>query len=102
VQKWLAQHGHRFAGDASLLEAALCLRAVAAAIVGGALRDLVGLSDDERGSALQAVDSAVEASLGAAPKAVPKIQRRRVSCAHSQVHLEPATLDEAEREQVYF
>jgi hypothetical protein len=102
VQKWLAQHSHRFASDISLMETALCLRTVAGAIAAGALRDAVGLSDAECEGALQAADSAVEASLSAAPQAVPKIQRRRVSCEYSQVHLEPATLDEAEREQVYF
>jgi len=102
VQKWLARHGHRFAGDTLLLQTVLCLRAVAAAIANGALRDQVGLSDAERESALQALESAVAASLSAASKAVPKVQRRRVSCEYSQVHLEPATLDQAEQEQVYF
>lgn len=102
TEKWLAQHGHRFASDDSLLAAALCLPAVAQAIASGALCATVGLSEAEREGALEALDGAVQASLNATPKAVPKTQRRRVSCEYSQVHLEPATLDATELAQEFF
>jgi hypothetical protein len=71
-------------------------------IVRGDLRDTVALSDADLEDAMRAVDVAIEASTGALPKATPKVQRRRVGCEYSQVHLEPAARDDTEREQVYF
>ncbi len=102
VPAWLACHGHRFASESFLIETALCLPAVAAAIAHGALRETVGLSDAEIDDALRAVDAAIDTSTRAKRPTAPKVQRRRVACEYSQVHLQPATLDDAEKQQVYF
>lgn len=100
---WLSRHGHRFVSDGLLLQLALCLPPVAASIVRGDLREIFGLSENDRDAAMTALEQAVTASTSAPPKTtVPKVQRRRVSCEYDQVHLEPESLDATEKEQVHF
>ena len=103
IPAWLARHGHRFESESFLIQSALCLPAVAASIVGGDLRETVGLSDEELVTAMKAIDQALTSAMSAEPpKATPKVQKRRVTCEYSQVHLGPETLDAAEKEQVHF
>jgi len=102
VPAWIGRHGHRFA-EAFVLESALCLPGLASAIAHGLLTETFGLSDAERANALGALDAALETALAAALiKKVPKLQKRRVSCEYAQVHLEPASLDDVEKQQIYF
>ena len=103
IPAWLMRHGHRFESESFLIQSALCLPAVAASIVRGDLRETIGLSDDELAGAMEALDQALTIAMAAEPpKAIPKVQKRRVTCEYSQVHLGPETLDATERDQVHF
>ncbi|MBX3230845.1 MAG: hypothetical protein KIT84_01400 [Labilithrix sp.] len=104
ARPWLEKHARRFVEERFLLETALCFPAVAARIAKGALRDASGLSPADVDAALGSIDAALgetKATTKASAK-IPKIQKRRVSCSYSQVHLEPAALSKAEKAQVYF
>lgn len=104
VPKWLAAHGHRFESEGFLLQTAWCLPAVAKALVGGALREVVALSGAEIAAAVDVLDAAVEQALAAdaKPAAASKVIKRRVGCEYSQVHLGPEKLDAKEQKQIHF
>ena len=107
IPGWLARHGARFADESFLIQTALCFPAVAAFVAGGGLREVIGLSDVDLDGALRALDAAFPATAKAAPaKAAatkaPKVQKRRVGAEYSQIHLGPASLTAAEKEQVHF
>ncbi len=103
ISAWLARHGHRLESGSFLIQSALCLPAVAASIVRGDLRETIGLSDGELDAAMKALDQALTDAMSAGPpKATPRVQKRRVTCEYSQVHLGPETLDAAEKEHVHF
>lgn len=103
VPGWLARHGVRFAGESFLLQTALCLPAVAGLVASGGLREVIGLSDVELGTAMKALDAAFPSPVRTTNLEAPaRVQRRRVSAEYSQVHLRPATLSKAEREQAHF
>ncbi len=102
IPAWLTRHGHRFASESFLIDSALCLPAVAKKIASGMLRDVVGLSDGDRASALDAIDRAIDVAANAKPKPPGKVQRRRVTAEYSQVYVQPEHLDDTERAQVHF
>ncbi len=106
VAGWVARHGRRFESESFLIDSALCFRVVAENIAKGALREVIDLSEEQRGAALSAIDEAlrgVQSTTAAAPKpAAAKTQKRRVSCEYSQIHLSPVALDETEKAQVHF
>lgn len=103
VAGWVERHGARFADETFLLQTALCLPAVAGVVVGGALREVVGLKEAELDAAMDALDTALRAaSAPKDPAGPPKIQRRRVSAQYNQVHLRPVTLSALEMDQVHF
>lgn len=92
IAGWLERHGHRVTDEAFFVEKALCLPAVAAGMTRGVLRGAVAFEAGAVKKALKDVEAAVKKAGGAAParKApkVPKVQKRRVTCEHSQFHLE--------------
>ena len=103
IPAWLARHGHRFESESFLIQSALCLPAVAASIVRGDLRETIGLSEGDLDAAMKALDEALTVAMSAVPAtAIPKVQKRRVTCEYSQVHLGPETLDATEKEHVHF
>ena len=100
---WLTRHGHRFESEGLLLQLSLCLPLVAAKLAEGLLRATIGLSEQDLDAAMAALDAALTLSNAALPvKAAVQVQKRRVSCEYSQVHLQPESLDEAELSQVFF
>lgn len=102
VPAWLARHGARFAGESFLLQTALCLPAVAELVASGGLREVIGLSELELDTAMKALDAAFPSPPTTSLRAPAKVQRRRVGAEYNQVHLGPATLSEAEKEQAHF
>lgn len=75
----------------SSLPEALCTPSVARAIAGGALRDFIGLSEEDRSASLEALAAAVAGGPAAAapPMARPgKPVKREVGCDSSQFHIE--------------
>lgn len=110
ADRWLAAHGQRV-HDESLFFELVCHPTVATAMVEGFFRRLETASSEDLTAHLDAVAAALRALAttadAARPKTEdrakpPKVQRRRVSAEYSQVHLEPAERDAAEREQVFF
>jgi hypothetical protein len=103
VPAWIARHGHLFASEEFLLQCALCLPRLASAIAGGLLTETFGLSHRELETALGTLDAALETAIATTSvDKAPKVQKRRVSCEYSQLHLEPESLDNLEKRQVYF
>ena len=104
AQRWLAAQGERILHERSFYEL-VCHPTLAKEMVLGFFRPLERASPEELGTHLDAVVDATSRLANAAPapaKKTPKVQRRRVACEYSQVHLEPSELDAVERDQVYF
>lgn len=106
IPGWLERHGARFTDEGFMVQTALCFPAVAAFVVAGGLRDVIGLSDAELDAAMKALDAAFPAAPPAkapkAAKAPPAVQKRRVGAEYSQVHLGPAEPTAAEKKNVHF
>lgn len=105
IPGWLERHGARFADESFLIQTALCFPAVATFVASGGLRDVIGLSEADLATAMKALDAAFPTSAtakGSRAKAPPKVQKRQVSAEYSQVHLGPATPNDAEKAQVHF
>ena len=99
---WVKAHGARLF-DSFHLAKLVCLSSVCAALIKGLLREVVGLPDAELAGALDALDAALRSGASlATPAKPPKVQKRRVDCAYSQIHLEHDAADERELGEVYF
>lgn len=103
VDDWLARHG-AWLDEPFVIEAMLCLPALARAMVAGTLARVTG---DGPALARALADVVRAASAGAATAAVsaaapPAVQRRTVEASYSQIQLEPEARTVAEARQVYF
>lgn len=104
AERWLVAQGERIVRERSFYEL-VCHPTLAKEMVRGFFRPLEKANPGELATHLDAVVDGTIALANAAPaptKKTPKVQKRRVACEYSQVHLEPSELDAAERDQVYF
>lgn len=112
ASEWLVKHGFRVREE-SLEDVLLCFPAIAARMAEGFFRPLESASPTELAQALgevaaatrllaKQVTSMATGDAPAAKKKAPKVEKRRVSCEYSQLHLEPAERTTEEDQQVFF
>lgn len=103
AKRWILAHAARL-HDPFHLGKLVCLSRTCEAMTKGLFRDAIGLSEAELDASFGALEAALPVASAAAAKATrpPKVQKRRVGCEHSQLHLEPDEPDAAERGEVYF
>lgn len=107
VPAWLAKHAGLLVEESLLLETVMCFPSIATVMTRGAFREAIGLSAEELDRALADVDAALDLKQEKAARDTTtskprKVEKRRVLCSYSQVHLEPVSLSAEERAQVHF